>query len=203
MTPGPPLTTDASARFLRSDDADPPVTVIREIRVKPGHEQKFEELMGLLMAEAIRRPGHLGATVVRPQMPGHAYRFIYKFDRRSNLDAWHASGLRARLVAPIATLVEFDRFDQYPGLETWFNLPAAPSGASPPKWKTTLMSWGAIFPLVLAGSYTMKTLHFAAPMVVQVFLLTAVVVPLVSYLIAPWLGRLLHRWLYAGFDRAH
>lgn len=190
--PGPPV------QFLRSDDPDPPVTVIREIRVKPGHESKFEALMAQLMTEAIRQPGHLGATVVRPQMEGHSYRFIYKFDRRSNLESWHASGLRARLVAPIASLVEWDRFDQYPGLETWFNLPPAPSGAAPPKWKTTLMSWAAIYPLVLAGSYAMKALRIAAPLPVQVLILTAVVVPLVAYVVAPRLGLLLHRWLYAG-----
>ena len=201
--PAPPFSSDPPqniAPFLRSDEADPPVTVVREIRVKPGHETAFEGLMVKLISEATRQPGHLGATVVRPQMPGHAYRFIYKFDRRTNLQAWHASGIRAQLVAPIATLVEWDRFDQYPGLETWFNLPAAPEAATPPKWKTTLMSWGAIFPLVLAGSYVMKSLHFTAPMVVQVFILTGVVVPLVAYLVAPWLGRRLHRWLYAGLE---
>ena len=202
------MTTDVAlpvtdTQFLHSDDADPPVTVIREIRVKPGHEQAFEGLMARLISEAMVQPGHLGATVVRPQMPGHAYRFIYKFDRRSRLDAWHASGLRARLVAPIATLVEWGRFDQYPGLETWFNLPAAPLHAAPPKWKTTLMSWLAIYPLVLGGSYLMKAVGFAAPLPVQVFVLTAGVVPVVAYFVAPWLGRLLHRWLYSGLDRVH
>jgi antibiotic biosynthesis monooxygenase (ABM) superfamily enzyme len=184
--------------FLRSSEDDPPVTVIREIRVKPGHEATFEALMTKLISRAIRQPGHLGATVVRPQMPGHAYRFIYKFDRRTNLETWHASDVRAELVAPIAALVEWDRFDQYPGLETWFNLPAGHLSASPPKWKTTLMSWAAIYPLVLAGSYLMRALPFSAPMPVQVLMLTAVVVPLVAYLVGPWLGRLLHRWLYRG-----
>ncbi len=150
------------------------------------------------MSEASAQTGHLGSTVVRPQMAGHAYRFIYKFDHRSNLDAWHSSGLRARLVAPIATLVEWDRFDKYPGLETWFNLPAAPSHREPPKWKTTLMSWAAIYPLVLGGSYFMQAVNFSAPMAVQVFILTAAVVPLVAYLVAPWLGQVLHRWLYQG-----
>jgi antibiotic biosynthesis monooxygenase (ABM) superfamily enzyme len=158
--------------------------------------------MAHLMAEAGRQPGHLGATVVRPQLPGHAYRFIYKFDKRSSLEAWHASELRAQLAAPVAALVEWDRFDQYPGLEVWFNLPASPSGGTPPKWKTTLMSWAAIYPLVVAASYGMKAVRFSAPMPVQAFVLTIVVVPVVAYVVAPWLGRRLHKWLYAGVEHA-
>ncbi|MFT3686535.1 MAG: antibiotic biosynthesis monooxygenase [Phycisphaerales bacterium] len=197
------MASDGAVAFLRTDEEDPPVTVIRDIRVRAGHEELFERLMSVLMAEAVKQPGHLGATVVRPQMPGHSYRFIYKFDRRSNLERWHSSDLRAELAEPIAVLVEWDRFEKYPGLETWFNLPLAPSATHPPKWKTTLMSWGAIYPLVLGGSYVMKALSIPAPMPVQVLILTAVVVPLVSYVVAPWLGRVLHTWLYRGLDGAH
>ena len=170
-----PLPLRNAADFLRSDATDPPVTVIREIRVRAGHEIAFEGFMTRLIEAAFLQPGHLGATVVRPQLPGYAYRFIYKFDKRSNLERWHGSPHRAELAAPIAALIESDRFDQYPGLETWFNLPAAPLSGSPPKWKTTIMSWVAIYPLVLGGSCTMKALHFAAPMAVQIFILTAVV----------------------------
>lgn len=201
-TTSPPLHLENAAAFLRSDAADPPVTVIREIRVKPGHEQPFEALMTRLVSEAVKQPGHLGTTVVRPQLPGHAYRFIYKFDRRSHLETWHASAIRAELAAPIAALIESDRFDQYPGLETWFNLPAVPANSPPPKWKTTLMSWLAIYPLVLGGSYIMKTLRITAPMPLQVLILTAVVVPLVAYVVAPWMGRRLHGWLSSGLPHA-
>ena len=192
---------DATLRFLLSDEADPPVTVVREIRVRPGRETAFEDLMGLLIAEAARQPGHLGATVVRadPRRPGDAHRFIYKFDRRSHLEAWHRSEIRARLFAPIEALIESDRYDAYPGLEAWFELPGA---STPPRWKTTLMSWAAIYPVVVMMSYAMHALRFEAPIPIRALLLTAIVVPVVAYVIAPWLGRLLHPWLHAGSERA-
>ncbi len=119
--------------FLLSGEADPPVTVVREIRVRRGSEAAFEDLMSRLIGEAVLQPGHLGATIVRPdpRRPGDAHRFVYKFDRRSRLDAWHSSDARARLFAPIEALIESDRFDAYPGLETWFDLPGAPA---PPRW---------------------------------------------------------------------
>ena len=88
--------------------------------------------MARLTAEAARAPGHLGATVLRPdpQRPGDAHRFIYKFDRRSSLEAWHRSDLRAQLFAPLEPLIDSDRFDEFAGLETWFELPGAGAAAA-------------------------------------------------------------------------
>ncbi len=191
------LDRTGSLDFLSSGEPDPPVTVIREIRVRAGSTPAFETLMSGLIAEAARQPGHLGATVVRPdrQRPDDAYRFVYKFDRRSNLEAWHRSETRARLFAPIEAMVESERFETYPGLETWFELPHA---ALPPRWKTTLMSWAAIYVLVVIVSYGLQALHFQAPVPIRALVLTAIVVPLVAYVFAPWLGRLLHGWLHAG-----
>lgn len=189
--------------FLRSDVGDPPVTVIRDIRVKAGEEGRFELLMGALIAEASLQPGHLGATVLRPPaqagVPGgvdkSTYRFVYKFDKRSHLEAWHSSTTRAELFRPIAELVVDDRFEEYPGLETWFDLP---SHSPPPKWKTTLMSWATIYVLVVALSYAMKAMKLAFPIPITGLILTGIIVPLVAYVIGPALGKLLHGWLHAG-----
>lgn len=186
-------------KFLRSD-GDPPVTVIRDIKVLRGSEGRFELLMGALIDEAVRQRGHLGATVLRPASAvegPHArlYRFVYKFDSRSNLEAWHKSDTRARLAEQIAELVELDHASEYPGLETWFDLPHY---ASPPKWKTTLMSWVAIYVLVVALSYVMKFLGLQLPIPVGALILTAVIVPLVAYVVGPLMGKALHGWLHAG-----
>lgn len=190
----------AALRFLHSEAADPPVTVIRDIHVKPGAEGRFELLMGALIAEASRQPGHLGATVLRPggvrERPGRgAYRFVYKFEKRSLLLAWHSSPTRAELFAPIAELVRSDRFQEYPGLETWFDLP---SHGAPPKWKTTLMSWAAIYLLVVALSYVMQALEVKLPIPLAALVLTGIIVPLVAYIVGPLLGRALRGWLHAG-----
>ena len=191
------MTASASLDFLASGEIDPPVTVVREIRVRAGHDAAFEDLMSRLIAEASRQPGSPRRHRVRPdpKRPGDAHRFIYKFDRRSNLEAWHHSPQRARLFAPIEPLIEADRFDAYPGLETWFDLPGQ---ATPPRWKTTLMSWVAIYILVVLVSYALHALRFEAPIPIRALVLTGIVVPLVGYVVAPWLGRILHGWLFAG-----
>lgn len=179
-------------RFLRSDQSDPPVTVVRDVRVRPGEEGRFELLMGALIAEAAAQPGHLGATVLRPGAASGAYRFVYKFDRRSRLVAWHGSPARMEMVETIRELTESDESREFAGLETWFDLPA---DVGPPKWKTTLLSWAAIYVLVVAMSYAMKAAGWNPPIPVGALALTAVIVPLVSYLVGPFLGRLFRGWL--------
>lgn len=186
-------------RFLRTDAADPPVTVIRDIRVRPGSEGRFELLMGALIAEATRQPGHLGATVLRPLsgVQGSdrgSYRFVYKFDTRSNLIAWHSSKTRAELFEPIAEMVTSDQVEEYPGLEIWFDLP---SHSVPPKWKTTLMSWAAIYVLVVTLSYLMRALELKLTIPLASLVLTGTIVPLVAYVVGPLMGRILRKWLHA------
>lgn len=177
------------------------MTVIRDMRVRPGVEGRFELLMGALIAAATQQPGHLGATVLRPPAPeggSGRYRFVYKFDKRSNLLRWHSSKVRTELFEPIAELVTSDRFDEYPGLETWFDLPAH---TTPPKWKTTLMSWAAIYVLVVALSYAMRAMKLDLPIPLGALVLTGVIVPLVAYVVGPLLGRLLRGWLHAESPR--
>ncbi len=173
-----------------SDELDPPVTVIREMQVKPGAEARFEALMHTVIEEACRRPGHLGATVVRPAQPGQPYRFIYKFSHRSRLDAWHQSEARAQLVAPIAELITVEKRDDFPGLETWFEAGfgtafAAGEGGAPSRWKTTLLSWIAIYLLVLGVSQLLDAIGVRTSMAVQTLIVTAIVVPLVAYIVGP------------------
>lgn len=181
-----------------SDAADPPVTVVRDLHVRPQHRAAFETAMSALMKEAMRQPGHLGATVVRPRTEAESYRFIYKFDRRSHLRAWHDSARRAELIAPVLGIIESERADEYPGLETWFELPGESGGRSPPKWKTTLMSSVAIYVAVLGMSYLLAAIGFEASLPVRTLVMTVIVVPLVAYVLAPFLARVLHRWLWSG-----
>ncbi|MBL9149426.1 MAG: antibiotic biosynthesis monooxygenase [Phycisphaerae bacterium] len=171
------------------------MTVVREIRVRRGAEGRFELLMGALIAEAAQQPGHLGATVLRPHGADGTYRFVYKFESRSHLSRWHGSTIRSQLFEPIAELIHSDRADEYPGLETWFDLP---SSAAPPKWKTTLLSWVAIYALVVGLSYAMTAAQLTLPIPLAALVLTGVVVPLVAYVVGPLLGRLFHGWLHAS-----
>lgn len=173
---------------------DPPVTVLRELHPVPGHESELEAGMRALIDVALTQPGYLGASVTRPLAPGDPYRFIYKFDALSNMDAWHRSPVRADLYARVAPHVQAERLDQLEGLATWLNLVPA-GGFQPPKWRTTFVSWLAIFPTALAVNALLDALAFTHPPVLRTLVLTAIVVPTVAYGTGPLMGRWLQKWM--------
>jgi antibiotic biosynthesis monooxygenase (ABM) superfamily enzyme len=181
----------------RHDDlTDPPITATLEVRVKEGHEAELEALMSELVEAALTQPGYLGTSNLRPEHPGAPYRFMYKFDRLSNLQRWHASETRSAMLVRMAPLVERVEQGVHPGLQFWFDFPKD-AGSAPPKWKTTLLSWAAIFPSVVAISYLMKAVGFHIHPVVDAMVLTAFDVPMVSYALVPFLGKLFRPWLFA------
>lgn len=177
--------------------SDPPVTATLEVRVKAGREAEFERGMHDLVQTGLAQPGHLGSTTLRPAKAGDPYRFIYKFDRRSNLIAWHQSETRQRLFAAVADTIDTSQDDHVEGLEAWFTFPGEAPAKVPPKWKTTLMTWTAIYPTALVISYGMHFAKFEGAIPLRVFVLTALVVPIVAYLVAPRLAKALHGWLHS------
>ena len=67
----------------------------------------------------------------------------------------------------------------------------------PPRAKMTLVSWLGIFPLVyLYAELFNRILPSGAPGILKVFAITALVVPTMSYVVAPRLTRLFKDWLY-------
>lgn len=173
-------------------DLDSPLTIIREMTVKPGKEAEFEIQISNLIHEAVKQPGHLGTTVVKPTHPGAPYQVIYKFSRRSLLEAWHESELRGSLMEPILPLTISDRFDTFDGLETWFDVPKA---GGPPRWKTTFVSWTAIFPTAIFYSTLIVGSNIPFHWVTRVFILTIFTVPTAAYFTGPLAFRFWHRWL--------
>jgi uncharacterized protein len=180
-------------------------------RVKPGHEELYEQLLEGIIAAASAFPGHLGVEVFRPQSPAGEYRTVYRFDTAEHLRAWLDSDERAAwLERAEPNLVAPPRTSFVTGLETWFTLPAQPGAAPPPPYKMALVTWIAIFPLITAivaiTGPTLKDL----PLAVRLGITTALTVPLMTWLVMPRVTRLLHRWLYpehraketSGDDRA-
>jgi antibiotic biosynthesis monooxygenase (ABM) superfamily enzyme len=194
-------TAKGSGSRIEATDAllDPPVTAVLDVRVKPGSEADFERGMAALIQVARTYPGHLGSTVIRPVNNSLPYRFIYKFDRRFHLLTWHGSEDRQRLFAAVLPTVESTGTQEMPGLESWLSLPGDAALPAPPKWKTTLVSWLAIYPVALALSSLLRYFHLHEILhpSLYVLVLTAGVVPTVAYIVAPRLSRLLHHWLHA------
>lgn len=155
----------------------------------------LERALQPLTQACMRSPGYLGMTVLRPAPPAHpAFRLIYKFATAADLRAWEASEEQHRLVERANVHTQgAPRHHLQTGLEAWFTPPAA---AYPSRAKLTLVSWLGVFPLVLGyASLAGHVLPPWTPAVIRTLVVTALAVPTMSYLVGPWLTRLLRRWL--------
>lgn len=175
---------------------DPPVTVLVTRKPLPGKEAEFEDYIAGITQAAMRYPGHMGANVFRPNKPDGTYRIVFKFDRRSNLERWENSAERAEWHAIADTVSQPRKVETITGLEAWFTLPDCAINVHPPKYKMAFLVWLGVFFLVTLFSYLIGPLIGDWPLLGRVFATTVFVVPVLTYLVLPFLTRLFSRWLY-------
>ncbi|MEA5504410.1 antibiotic biosynthesis monooxygenase [Halotia wernerae UHCC 0503] len=187
----------------QSSADDPPVTVIAAHRVKPDREKAFEEIMSNLIQAAMTFEGHLGTNVIRPNdSKDPQYRIIFKFDRISNLHRWENSEIRQRWLVRLTELThESLPYQILTGLETWFTLPGQRTIEPPSRHKMALITWLAIFPLIVAINVLFGSFLNALPLLLRSLVLTVILVSLMTYVVMPRMTRLFSRWLYPNHRR--
>ncbi|MEM0996833.1 MAG: hypothetical protein AAGN35_07130 [Bacteroidota bacterium] len=65
----------------------------------------------------------------------------------------------------------------------------------PPKHKIAFITWLAIYPLITVILYLFGPLLAELPLAVRTLLLTAVLVPIMVYVLVPGLQRVFRKWL--------
>jgi antibiotic biosynthesis monooxygenase (ABM) superfamily enzyme len=173
------------------------MTVLVARRVLAERRDAFEAAMRELTEQAVTYPGHLGVSVFRPAAGEAEYRILFKFDRKSRLDAWRADPATQALIAKADDLTEGDaRVDTLTGLETWFTTPSGHK--PPPRPKMAVVTWCVLFPLVSFLLTALQPLLKAIPFLMGTLLVTGLVTLLMTYVIMPRLTRVLAPWLFNG-----
>jgi antibiotic biosynthesis monooxygenase (ABM) superfamily enzyme len=176
---------------------DPPVTVTVTRQVKPGCEKEFEELVTTLAKRANHFPGHLGANFFRPSGTDKEYHVIFKFDSMSHFHQWETSDTRNELYNKIGPLLSKPpRVSVLTGLETWFDLGKGASMIPPPRYKMAMVSWLAIYPLVILVLECLNPILQQLPIPARALLITFIVIPTMTYILMPRMARLFSKWLY-------
>ena len=184
---------------MENASADIAVTKVIDRIPREGMDAQLEQALKNLITAALKFPGHLGVTVTRPSLPAQpGFKMVYRFDSCEHLRAWEESAEHARLVAAANRHTQGEpHYDVLTGLETWFTLPAYSALRPPPRAKMTLVTWLGIFPLVyLYAELFNRILPSGTPGILKVFAITALVVPTMSYVVAPRFTRLFKDWLY-------
>jgi hypothetical protein len=73
---------------------------------------------------------------------------------------------------------------------------------SPQHYKITIVTWFGVFPTITLLLYLLGPLLDHLPLVIRTLVLSAIMVPLLTYVVMPWLTKLLHRWLFAQGRRS-
>jgi antibiotic biosynthesis monooxygenase (ABM) superfamily enzyme len=177
------------------------VTKVIDRIPRAGMDAQLEQSIKNLNVAALRLPGHLGVTVIRPSLPAQpGFRIVYRFDSCEHLRTWEESDEYVRLESIANGYTQGEpRRQVFTGLETWFTLPAQSSAPHPRRGRMTVVTWIGIFPLVYVYERVVSSIMSpGTPILLRIAVITALVVPTMSYLVSPQLIRLFKKWLYPG-----
>lgn len=177
-------------------------TVVITHRVKDDHLDDYEGWLNEIVPLCKTYPGHLGVMVIRPVSGATStFTVVVRFDTRDNLLAWMGSEDRKRLIEKVKPcLAGDDQFLVRSGLDFWFT-PEGAKAKLPTRWKQFLVTWSAIFPLVLlafpAVELAMQQSGMPDNRYLRTLIVTCVVVMLMVYVVMPRYTKAVHRWLFS------
>lgn len=175
-----------------------PVTVSIARRVRSGMEPEYERWLSGVISAAEGFPGHLGAYVLRPSaQTDNEYVIIYRFDTYAHCRAWERSEERQRWLDALGELVEGEpEVKAATGLEFWFDLPEVPVAAKPSPHKMAITLVAVVYVLLSAVQWVLAPLIAGLPSAMAMFIVVAIQVVLLTYIVMPQVTRLLKGWLY-------
>jgi antibiotic biosynthesis monooxygenase (ABM) superfamily enzyme len=177
-------------------------TVVISHRVRSDKHAEYEAWVDEISPLARSAPGHLDWHLVRPIAGAtETYTVIIRFQTTEHVKNWMSSNERKRLIEKVQPLlVSKDDFYISSGLDFWFT-PAGAEAKVPVRWKQYLLTWSAIYPLVLGVprlvSPALGAIGFPPNVLLSTLAVTAVVVYLMVYVVMPRYTRLVQRWLFA------
>jgi hypothetical protein len=170
-------------------------------RVRDGQQAGYDDWLNEIGPICRGSAGLLDLQIIRP-IAGLTTRYtvIIRFDTRAHLQNWMNSAERRRLIDKVRPLLaQDDDYHILGGLDFWFTPEGAKAGV-PVRWKQFLVTWSAIYPLVLGVTVILTPLLHALGMppnpYIETLAVSAVVVSLMVYLVMPHYTKLIHRWLY-------
>ncbi len=183
---------------MKNNNNDP-ITLVFTWKVKKGKEKQFEKWAHKTTQAAAQFEGHLGANWIKPAANGKHYTVIYKFDTIEHFSAWEDSSVRQKLLEKVSFYTEQDKpkkVEQLTGLETWFTLPGSITIKPPPRWKMVIATALGIYPLgLIFQAFVAPYLHLV-PLWVRPIILSAILTPLMTYVVMPFVTGQLRPWLY-------
>ena len=177
-------------------------TVVITHRPRNDKQEQYERWIEEIVPFCRASPGHLDWHIIRPiHGVTETYTVIVRFDTEAHLREWMKSSTRARLIEKVQPLlVTGDDFYVSSGLDFWF-MPDGAKARLPVRWKQYLVTWSAIYPLVLGiplvVNPVLQNLGVPANRFTYTLATTGIVVFLMVYVVMPRYTKMVQRWLFS------
>jgi uncharacterized protein len=177
-------------------------TAVVTHHINKSYLEKYELWLNEIGPLCKRSSGFLDLQIIRPIKDiTITYTVIIRFDSHDHLKAWMCSDTRKMLIDKVRPmLIKDDDFFINSGLDFWFT-PQEAKAKIPVRWKQFLVTWSAIYPLVLftpmAVIPSLEYLGMPPNKYLDSLIITGFIVSLMIYLIMPRYTKLIHRWLFS------
>ena len=176
-------------------------TVVITHRVQLEKESQYDEWLDEIGPVCRISEGILDWQIIHPHVGLTAtYTIILRFDTPENLQKWINSDQRKQLIAKVQPILATDDdFFIKSGLDFWFT-PEGAKAKVPVRWKQFLVTWSAIYPLVLG--VPLIILPLLRPLGIHqdhsrdTLLITGSEVSLMVYVVMPRYTKFVQRWLF-------
>jgi len=186
-------------QVLASDDqAEPAVAMVFTHRVRSDKVDDYRVWRRKTIAVQAKYPGYLATDSFDPRgRLQDEWIDIVRYDTAEHLDRWVNSPERQALLKELAPLVEDVHAHRLTGLEGWFTLnrkPGEPAGGAPP-WKQAVAVLLALYPTVMVLGILVNPFMGHLPFAVQMLISNMLSTVGLTWLVMPWVSRLLSFWL--------
>jgi hypothetical protein len=176
-------------------------TVVITHHVSEIQQPQYEKWLNEIAPVCKASQGLLDWHIIRP-ITGltDTYTVIIRYDNHQNLRNWIESEDRKRLISKIDKLLANQEYVQInSGLDFLFS-EVGEKPKTPVRWKQFLITWSAIFPLVVTLPLILlpilRWIKVPDNHLLNTLIVTGAVVSLMVYVVMPRYTKLVRRWLF-------
>jgi len=175
-----------------------PLTTVVRHTIKLGSEKDFEHWVNTICEKASTFKGFRGRYVVPPKVGATTNEYIvaFQFENLNDLMTWMNSDERKSALKKLKPFSEKEMQLEYQeGIDFWFTTPETEAKRSP-KWKMAILTWVAVFPIVLLLLEVYGRLFPSFSLTIKVLFTTITLVALLTWVLMPNLTNLFKKWLF-------
>jgi uncharacterized protein len=179
-----------------------PIHVAITRRVRAGSEAEFQQALREFFQASFAHGGVLGATMLVPPPGSDSREFgiLRTFADGKERDDFYASPLFKAWEERCKPLTDGGwSYRELHGLEAWFRSPHSP----PPRWKMAMVTLLGVYPISLVIGFVLSPQLRKLPFALNLFIVSALIVASLTWLVMPRLTSWLKPWLNPERDNGH